>query len=72
MFSFQTGFARRKNRDGTSDSICLLCFATVVFGPNDVHLAAAEAAHNCWQKQDAALPRDARQPSKVSPAVSNV
>jgi hypothetical protein len=32
---FQSGFARRKIGDGSEDSICLLCFATVVCEPND-------------------------------------
>jgi hypothetical protein len=55
----QTGFTHRKLGDGTEDSICLLCFATVVRGPNDTHLAAAEAVHDCWQKKEAALKRNA-------------
>jgi hypothetical protein len=54
---FQTGFTHRKLRDGTEDSICLLCFATVTRGPNDIHLEAAEAVHNCWQKKEAAFNR---------------
>jgi hypothetical protein len=54
---FQTGFTHRKLRDGTEDSICLLCFATVVRGPNEARLEAAEAVHNCWQKKEAMLNR---------------
>ncbi len=52
---FQNGFAHRTLGDGTEDSICLLCFATVTRGPNGAPLEMAEAVHNCWQKQDAAL-----------------
>jgi hypothetical protein len=54
----QTGFTHRKLGDGTEDSICLVCFATVR-GLNDTNLAAAEAVHDCWQKNEAALQRDA-------------
>jgi hypothetical protein len=56
---FQTGFTRRKLRDGTEDSICLLCFATVARGPNDTCLESAQAAHNCWQKKEAPINRSA-------------
>jgi hypothetical protein len=62
---FQTGFTHRKLRDGTEDSICLLCFATVARGPNDTRLEAAEAVHNCWQKEDAALSRTAALPRQA-------
>jgi len=67
MFSFQTEFAHRKNRDGAVDSICLHRLATVVPNPNDAHQVTAEAAHNCWQKHDTALSRIAALPDKPNP-----
>jgi hypothetical protein len=46
-------FTQRLNADGFPESICLHCFATVhpLANSNDVRLS--QAAHHCWQKEDA-------------------
>lgn len=48
-------FARRRNNDGTTDSICLTCFANVACAPHEATLGPAEAAHDCWQRHEAEL-----------------
>jgi hypothetical protein len=50
-------FAYRRNGDRTTDSICLVCFATVACAPSEETLKPAEAAHDCWQKREAVLKR---------------
>jgi hypothetical protein len=43
----RTGFARRSNLDGTRDSICKKCFATIVTSQHESELTQAEQAHAC-------------------------
>ena len=38
-------FCLRQNRDGTVDSICLKCFATVSHGEGEIEMAAAQLQH---------------------------
>ena len=40
-------FAHRVNRDGTADSICLKCFATVAMSNWEADLEAEEREHSC-------------------------
>ena len=40
-------FARRVNRDGTIDSICLYCFRTVATSHDESTLLLHEARHVC-------------------------
>lgn len=40
-------FAHRPNRDGTTDSICRHCFATVCTSTWETDLAQAERGHVC-------------------------
>lgn len=40
-------FAHRTNRDGTRDSICKKCFATVGTSESEEHLAELERDHVC-------------------------
>jgi hypothetical protein len=40
-------FPHRRNPDGTFDSICIQCFATVATGSVEAELKAAESAHAC-------------------------
>jgi hypothetical protein len=37
----------RRNRDGSWDSICLTCFATVATTPTELGLAEADRIHVC-------------------------
>lgn len=50
--NFLRVFARRLNEDGTADSICLFCFATVASRPQEQELEEPEGDHFCWQRQD--------------------
>jgi hypothetical protein len=45
-------FAHRLNSDGTADSICLFCFATVGSVLTERELEAGEATHFCWQRAE--------------------
>ena len=47
MFKKKTHYARRRNADGTSDSICLRCFRTVASGNSSVDLPKMESQHRC-------------------------
>jgi hypothetical protein len=49
--TYSTEFARRLNKDGTADSICLFCFATVASSPDETELEDAERIHLCWQRE---------------------
>jgi hypothetical protein len=40
-------FPRRQNRDGSFDSICRLCFATVGNGKTEEELEEVEKKHVC-------------------------
>ncbi len=42
-----TTFAHRRNRDGTYDSICTQCYATVASASNEEALSSPESAHAC-------------------------
>ena len=50
----RNGFAHRLNKDGTADSICLFCYATVASLTNERELSEVEAIHNCWHAKDRA------------------
>ena len=41
------GFHRRRNEDGTFDSICLLCFRTAASAPEESELSSLELKHVC-------------------------
>ena len=45
-------FAHRFNANGTKDSICLFCFATVGSVLTELALEAEEATHFCWQRAE--------------------
>jgi hypothetical protein len=45
-------FVHRFNENGSADSICLFCFATVASRPKEHELDAPEGDHFCWQRQD--------------------
>ena len=47
MSNRDSKFAHRENRDGTFDSICRECFATVATTRHEPDLAKAERAHTC-------------------------
>jgi len=47
MASLQTDFVRRFNPNGTTDSICTRCFATVASATWEVDLDSAERCHKC-------------------------
>jgi hypothetical protein len=40
-------YVHRSNRDGTYDSICPMCFRTVISHVDRMTLAFAESAHKC-------------------------
>ena len=40
-------FPHRRNRDGSYDSICTLCFTTVASSETEEELGEAEAKHIC-------------------------
>jgi hypothetical protein len=40
-------FPHRQNEDGSWDTICTMCFATVATRPHEAALAKEEAAHTC-------------------------
>jgi hypothetical protein len=42
-----TLYPHRHNKDGSFDSICPICFATVVFGKAEVELAQYDKKHVC-------------------------
>ncbi|MDQ1453339.1 MAG: hypothetical protein QOK38_3205 [Acidobacteriaceae bacterium] len=42
-----SAFPHRKNKDGTFDSICPVCFRTVVSGVMESQLAELEREHIC-------------------------
>lgn len=44
-------FARSVNGDGTADSVCLFCFATVGAVLTERELEEREAAHFCSQRK---------------------
>jgi hypothetical protein len=47
MHSLLNHFAHRHNADGSHDSICTTCFATVAKVHNEEDLANLESAHQC-------------------------
>jgi hypothetical protein len=48
------GFAHRLNENGTADSICLFCYASVASLTNESELGVAEVIHTCWHNIDRA------------------
>jgi hypothetical protein len=46
-------FVHRLNQDGTADSICLFCFATIASNSLEGELDARESTHVCLQGLDA-------------------
>jgi hypothetical protein len=55
-------FSRRVHANGTADSICHHCFATVARVGNGQDMRLSEAAHRCWQSEGAGV--------RVRPAVN--
>jgi hypothetical protein len=51
-YLLRNGFAHRRNKDGTTDSTCLFCYASVASHTNESALSGAEAIHNCWQPDE--------------------
>lgn len=49
----QRDYAHRDNRNGTTDSICMYCYATIATARNPKDLEAAEARHSCSRKREA-------------------
>ena len=47
MKALNIGFVHRHNRDGTHDSICTVCLATVATVQREWELADCESAHVC-------------------------
>ncbi len=47
MVSPQEQFVHRANRDGTTDSVCKLCFATVCTSTWESELTRVEREHVC-------------------------
>ncbi len=47
MASMLHTFPRRLNRDGSFDSICLKCFATVATTATEAELKAHDKTHTC-------------------------
>lgn len=47
MPSHEDVFARRVNRDGTTDSICKFCYATICTSTWETELEQAEHHHVC-------------------------
>jgi hypothetical protein len=45
-------FAHRSNKDGTEDSICLFCFATIASVSDARELEGQESVHFCWQRRE--------------------
>jgi hypothetical protein len=42
-----TFYPRRRNKDGSYDSICLTCFVTVAFGKSESELMKYDKMHVC-------------------------
>jgi hypothetical protein len=40
-------FPHRRNRDGSFDSICITCFATIASAESDAELAVCDKKHIC-------------------------
>jgi hypothetical protein len=53
-------FRHRVNADGTTDSICLLCFLTAARVENEADLHELEAAHECHNKEPVMLSENLR------------
>jgi|HubBroStandDraft_4_1064222.scaffolds.fasta_scaffold1167842_1 hypothetical protein len=45
--TFGVTFPHRHNEDGSHDSICPICFATVATEPDEAKLRLRELAHHC-------------------------
>jgi len=53
-------FPHRRNPDGSFDSICPMCFATVSTKLSEAELAGEEINHNCFAMHNSGLaPRSA-------------
>jgi hypothetical protein len=52
MYLGEPSFPHRLNRDGTVDSICRSCFATIARERDKAELARCEAIHVCEQPID--------------------
>lgn len=63
MLKRRWGFSHRPNRYGTTDSICLKCFATVCASTWEADLDRAEEQHVCdpfaWSSLDCNMTRRA-------------
>lgn len=58
VFPAGMNFAHRSNRNGTTDSICRRCFATVATATWEAELDVAERGHACepWTLQGVKKP----------------
>jgi hypothetical protein len=54
----------RKNRDGSYDSICLVCFATIASARREEDLRGPEKSHVCRPATLKQQAFDRKQPSK--------
>jgi hypothetical protein len=57
-YLFLRDFSRRLKDDGTADSICLHCFATLGYAADDERLEELEDAHICRLRRPAAPDRN--------------
>lgn len=51
MNPWESNFTRIRDKDGTSESICLHCFATIAKGRNSADLEEPEFEHVCTGQQ---------------------
>ena len=66
--AFSIPFMRRRNADGSWDSICTCCFLTVANRKEQAELEAVENSHNCSrlasQREEAYRPRNSQSSSQ--------
>ena len=56
-------YPHRHNKDGSFDSICLSCFATIATANTEAELAEYDKSHVCTRE----MPRDCSAPRIMSP-----
>jgi len=61
-------YPHRRNRDGSFDSICLHCFATIATANTERELVAYESKHICrfWKLSQQALDRRMLEKTKTN------
>jgi hypothetical protein len=60
-----TDFARRSNRDGTTDSICTRCYDTVATATWEADLVSAERSHECKSRKVEQFMKSVRKSDQV-------